>query len=69
MWICSNCGEQIPDSKESCAFCDTPRIVRTDNRCVNPQCEAYNMDLNDLRKICPVCGELTSVGKKIKEML
>lgn len=69
MWTCPNCGEQIPDLKDSCAFCGTPRKIRTNNYCLNSKCSKYNVELDDMRTICNVCGELTSVGKKIKEML
>lgn len=68
MWICSNCGEQIPDFKDTCAFCNTPKHIRTNNFCINPNCPSFQIELDDMRKICPKCGELTSVGKKIKDM-
>jgi len=67
MWTCPNCGEHIPDTKNSCAFCDTPKIIHTNNYCINPNCASYKVELNDARKVCPVCGELTSVGKTIKD--
>ena len=69
MWICTNCGEHIPDTKDRCAFCDTPKNIHTDNYCINPKCISYKKELDDMRKICPECGELTSVGKKVKDML
>ena len=69
MWICPNCGESIPDTKNVCAFCDTPNTAHTGNYCINPNCTSYKVELGDIRKICPECGELTSVGKKIKDML
>ena len=69
MWTCPNCGEQIPDIKDYCAFCDTKRVIHTNNYCINPNCTSYKIELNDMRNICPKCGELTSVGKKVKDMI
>lgn len=68
MWTCPNCNEQIPDSKETCAICGFPRKSHTNNYCINPKCQSYKIELDDMRKICSVCGELTNVGKQIEEL-
>nr|WP_302144137.1 hypothetical protein [uncultured Schaedlerella sp.] len=72
MWKCPNCDELIPDSKNVCAFCDTAKPtgkVAGGNYCINPKCSEYKIDVgNASQKICRKCGELTSVGKKIKDM-
>lgn len=68
MWKCPNCGEQIPDSKESCAFCETVKPKPVKNYCINPNCAAYKDELDDDRKVCDKCGELTSVGKIVKSL-
>ncbi len=72
MWKCPNCDELIPDSKTVCAFCDTVKPTgKADggNYCIDPNCSAYKADVgNTTQKICRVCGGLTSVGKKIKDM-
>lgn len=73
MWKCPNCNELIPESKNRCEFCDIARPTNTavnGNYCINPDCSAYQVNIKDAeQKICRVCGELTSVGKKIKEMI
>lgn len=73
MWICSKCKEQIPDSKNKCEFCDIARPTgKADggNYCINPKCSAYKVEIsNDSQKICHKCGELTHIGKIIKDMI
>ncbi len=72
MWKCPKCNELIPDSKNKCEFCDIARPTDKavgGNYCTNPTCPEYQVDVgNSEQKICRKCVELTSVGKKIKEM-
>ncbi len=67
-WQCPKCGELIPDFKDSCSFCNTQKPKSAENYCINPQCKSYKVSLNDQRKVCHDCGELTYVGKMIKDL-
>ncbi len=73
MWECPHCNELIPDSKDKCEFCDIARPTNKaagGNYCTNPNCSAYQVELDNAdQKICRKCGELTSVGERIKEMI
>ena len=68
MWRCPKCGSEIPDHVDSCAFCEIKRPQPIKNYCINPICYSYKMDLSNEVKICPDCGQLTYVGKRIKDL-
>lgn len=68
MWKCPKCGSEIPDNVGSCAFCEIKRPEPEKNYCINPQCTSYKKDLDEWRKICPDCGQLSYIGKIIKDL-
>lgn len=73
MWKCPECGELIPDSKNKCEFCDILRPTNKaegGNYCTNPNCPAYKVEVGNAdQKICRKCGELTRIGKIVKDMI
>lgn len=68
MWKCLNCGELIPDYRDTCAFCGAAKSIKYDNYCINPKCPEYKFPLDDDRKTCRTCGELTKIGEIIKNL-
>ncbi len=65
---CGRCGFLIPDDDDYCGNCGAPRPSRTDNYCINPNCERYKKVLdNPKQQFCGKCGKPTAFGNYIQK--
>ena len=68
--ICYRCNADIDDNSTYCPECGYA-IVRSNNYCTNPKCEAYvkKISLPPGEHYCKYCGSSTTDYKIINDMI
>ncbi len=68
---CTLCGATMDSDSLFCSECGAPIPTRTENYCTNPECVNHQnrVLLDEKARFCKHCGKLTTIGKKIEDMI
>ena len=72
MCECKFCGKPLRPDADFCTYCGaTANPPKQENICTNPSCDLHRdlFQFSENETHCSKCGSLTTIGKKINDLL